>query len=89
MIGVRHPPTDSRRPARGWRGLRWPLRHKPTVARRSYPPRQPAHRPPGGGRRPRPSQGLRDDPGPQAHPAKLLFEKYFLWKARNGYVRLP
>src|SRR6266540_4239514 len=36
-----------------------------------------------------PSQGLRDDPGPQAHPAKLLFEKYFLWKARNGYVRLP
>src|SRR6266496_1961582 len=36
-----------------------------------------------------PSQGLRDDPGTQAHPAKLLFEKYFLWKARNGYVRLP
>ena len=35
------------------------------------------------------AQGLRDDPGPQAHPAKLLFEKYFLWKARNGYVRLP
>jgi sulfide:quinone oxidoreductase len=28
-------------------------------------------------------------PGPQAHAAKLLFEKYFLWKARNGYVRLP
>ncbi len=28
-------------------------------------------------------------PGPQAHGAKLLFEKYFLWKARNGYVRLP
>lgn len=28
-------------------------------------------------------------PGPQAHGAKLLFEKYFLWKSRNGYVRLP
>jgi len=28
-------------------------------------------------------------PGPQAHAAKLLFEKYFLWKSRNGYVRLP
>jgi NADH dehydrogenase FAD-containing subunit len=28
-------------------------------------------------------------PGPQSHAAKLLFEKYFLWKARNGYVRLP
>ena len=28
-------------------------------------------------------------PGPQAHAAKLMFEKYFLWKARNGYVRLP
>jgi sulfide:quinone oxidoreductase len=28
-------------------------------------------------------------PGPPAHAAKLLFEKYFLWKARNGYVRLP
>jgi hypothetical protein len=28
-------------------------------------------------------------PCPQAHAAKLLFEKYFLWKARNGYVRLP
>jgi sulfide:quinone oxidoreductase len=28
-------------------------------------------------------------PGPQAHGAKLLFEKYFLWKARHGYVRLP
>ena len=28
-------------------------------------------------------------PGPQAHAAKLLFERYFLWKARNGYVRLP
>lgn len=28
-------------------------------------------------------------PGPQAHALKLGFEKYFLWKARNGYVRLP
>jgi sulfide:quinone oxidoreductase len=28
-------------------------------------------------------------PGPQAHGAKLLFEKYFMWKSRHGYVRLP
>jgi len=28
-------------------------------------------------------------PGPQAHLMKLGFEKYFLWKARNGYVTLP
>jgi hypothetical protein len=28
-------------------------------------------------------------PGPQAHAAKIMFEKYFLWKARYGYVRLP
>jgi NADH dehydrogenase FAD-containing subunit len=28
-------------------------------------------------------------PGPQAHAAKLAFEKYFLWKSRNGHVRLP
>ncbi|HVN50763.1 MAG TPA: FAD-dependent oxidoreductase [Acidimicrobiales bacterium] len=28
-------------------------------------------------------------PGPQAHWMKLGFEKYFLFKARNGYVRLP
>ena len=28
-------------------------------------------------------------PGPQSHGAKVLFEKYFMWKARNGYVRLP
>src|SRR5215207_6874743 len=28
-------------------------------------------------------------PGPQSHAAKLAFEKYFLWKTRNGYVRLP
>ena len=25
----------------------------------------------------------------QAHGAKVLFEKYFMWKARNGHVRLP
>ncbi len=28
-------------------------------------------------------------PGPQAHLMKLGFEKYFMWKARNGYVNLP
>jgi NADH dehydrogenase FAD-containing subunit len=28
-------------------------------------------------------------PGPQNHAAKVAFEKYFLWKMRNGYVRLP
>ena len=28
-------------------------------------------------------------PGPQAHAFKLAFEKYFLWKNRNGYVNLP
>jgi sulfide:quinone oxidoreductase len=28
-------------------------------------------------------------PGPQAHMMKIAFEKYFLWKARNGYVNLP
>ncbi len=28
-------------------------------------------------------------PGPQAHLFKLGFEKYFLWKARNGLVQLP
>lgn len=28
-------------------------------------------------------------PGPQAHLMKLGFEKYFLWKARHGYVNLP
>jgi sulfide:quinone oxidoreductase len=27
-------------------------------------------------------------PGPQNHLGKLAFEKYFLWKARNGYVSL-
>jgi sulfide:quinone oxidoreductase len=28
-------------------------------------------------------------PGPQSHVAKIAFEKYFLWKARHGYVNLP
>ena len=28
-------------------------------------------------------------PGPQAHGMKLGFEKYFLWKAKTGHVRLP
>ncbi len=28
-------------------------------------------------------------PGPQAHAMKLAFEKYFLWKAKHGYIRLP
>jgi sulfide:quinone oxidoreductase len=28
-------------------------------------------------------------PGPQSHAAKLAFEKYFLWKSRHGYVKLP
>jgi NADH dehydrogenase FAD-containing subunit len=28
-------------------------------------------------------------PGPQSHLAKLAFERYYLWKARNGYVNLP
>jgi NADH dehydrogenase FAD-containing subunit len=28
-------------------------------------------------------------PGPQSHAAKVGFEKYFLWKARHGYVKLP
>jgi sulfide:quinone oxidoreductase len=28
-------------------------------------------------------------PGPQSHAMKLAFEKYFIWKARNGYVQLP
>ena len=28
-------------------------------------------------------------PGPQAHAMKLGFEKYFLRKARHGYVPLP
>jgi sulfide:quinone oxidoreductase len=28
-------------------------------------------------------------PGPQSHAAKLAFEKYFMWKTRNGYVKLP
>jgi len=28
-------------------------------------------------------------PGPQAHWAKLAFEKYFLWKMKTGHVELP
>jgi len=28
-------------------------------------------------------------PGPQAHLMKLGFEKYFIWKMRNGHVFLP
>jgi NADH dehydrogenase FAD-containing subunit len=28
-------------------------------------------------------------PGPQAHAAKIAFEKYFMWKSRHGYVGLP
>ncbi len=28
-------------------------------------------------------------PGPQAHSMKLAFEKYFMWKAKHGYVSLP
>jgi sulfide:quinone oxidoreductase len=28
-------------------------------------------------------------PGPQAHLMKLGFERYFLWKARHGYMQLP
>ncbi len=28
-------------------------------------------------------------PGPQVHAMKVAFEKYYLWKSRNGYVRLP
>jgi sulfide:quinone oxidoreductase len=28
-------------------------------------------------------------PGPQNHAAKIAFEKYFLWKMKNGYVKLP
>ncbi len=28
-------------------------------------------------------------PGPQAHAMKIAFEKYFLWKAKHGYVSLP
>ncbi|WP_293059014.1 FAD-dependent oxidoreductase [Mycobacterium sp.] len=28
-------------------------------------------------------------PGPQAHLMKLAFEKYFIWKVKNGHVALP
>jgi hypothetical protein len=27
--------------------------------------------------------------GQQSHAAKIAFEKYFLWKMRHGYVKLP
>jgi sulfide:quinone oxidoreductase len=28
-------------------------------------------------------------PGQQVHAMKIAFEKYYLWKSRHGYVRLP
>jgi len=28
-------------------------------------------------------------PGPQAHWAKLAFEKYYIWKMKNGYISMP
>ena len=28
-------------------------------------------------------------PGPQNHAAKLAFEKFFIWKMKNGHVNLP
>ena len=28
-------------------------------------------------------------PGPQVHAMKVGFEKYYLWKSRHGYIRLP
>jgi sulfide:quinone oxidoreductase len=28
-------------------------------------------------------------PGPQAHAAKLAFEKYFIWRMKHGHVNLP
>ncbi|HEU4354280.1 MAG TPA: FAD-dependent oxidoreductase [Actinomycetota bacterium] len=28
-------------------------------------------------------------PGPQNHLGKVAFERYFLWKVRNGYMHLP
>ena len=28
-------------------------------------------------------------PGPQNHLGKLLFERYYLWKVRKGYMQLP
>ena len=28
-------------------------------------------------------------PGPQNHLGKVMFERYFLWKVRNGYMHLP
>jgi sulfide:quinone oxidoreductase len=28
-------------------------------------------------------------PGPQSHAIKIAFEKYFMWKSKHGYVKLP
>jgi sulfide:quinone oxidoreductase len=28
-------------------------------------------------------------PGPQADWAKLAFEKYYIWKMKNGYISMP
>ena len=28
-------------------------------------------------------------PGPEVHAMKVAFEKYYLWKSRHGYLRLP
>jgi NADH dehydrogenase FAD-containing subunit len=28
-------------------------------------------------------------PGPQNHAAKIAFERYFMWKMKHGYVKLP
>jgi sulfide:quinone oxidoreductase len=28
-------------------------------------------------------------PGPQSHAVKIAFEKYFMWKSKHGYVKLP
>ena len=33
--------------------------------------------------------GPREQEKGAAHAMKLGFEKYFVWKARNGYVNLP
>jgi hypothetical protein len=34
-------------------------------------------------------RGAGSNPDPQAHWAKLAFEKYYLWKMKNGYVSMP
>ena len=36
-----------------------------------------------------PRKGAVMIPGPQVHAMKVAFEKYYLWKSRHGYVRLP